>query len=422
MAVGTSTGQVLLYDLRASAPFLTRDHRNMLPIVDIKFHNATKNVISSDAKAIKIWNKLNGDMFTSIQPTADINDTCVVDNSGLIMAAGEQHRVQAWYIPALGAAPRWCSFLDSLSEELEESGDTSLYDDYKFVTRDQLESWGLEHLIGSNLLRAYMHGYFMDIRLYERVKAVADPNAYERYIESKVQEKIRQKTENRIVKKKLPAVNAQYAEALLKQPRVAKQAAADGAVTDNPLIDNRFGAMFANKDFEIDVESEEYNRLNPQARTKLKAGSSSSSKADDRFEKVDDIEREQDDADDQQQQEHDAADDSDDDFVHKQKSSNKRSSMAIANMKITTNNKKPKTADGKAGAPGLSMYELKQGFGTATHLIEQPQLDPAQSELRKTLSLAERIKLQQQQHQPSQSQSHSQRSHYSAPQRNRYNK
>lgn len=30
----------------------------------------------------------------------------------------------------------------------------------------------LSHLIGSNLLRAYMHGFFMDIRLYKKVKLV----------------------------------------------------------------------------------------------------------------------------------------------------------------------------------------------------------------------------------------------------------
>lgn len=28
---------------------------------------------------------------------------------------------------------------------------------------------GLSHLVGSSLLRAYMHGYFMDIRLYHKV-------------------------------------------------------------------------------------------------------------------------------------------------------------------------------------------------------------------------------------------------------------
>ena len=45
----------------------------------------------------------------------------------------------------------------------------AVYDDYKFVTSKELESLGLSNLVGSNLLRAYMHGYFIDMRLYSKV-------------------------------------------------------------------------------------------------------------------------------------------------------------------------------------------------------------------------------------------------------------
>lgn len=44
-----------------------------------------------------------------------------------------------------------------------------VYDDYKFVTKQDLATLGLSHLIGTNLLRAYMHGFFIDIRLYHKV-------------------------------------------------------------------------------------------------------------------------------------------------------------------------------------------------------------------------------------------------------------
>lgn len=49
------------------------------------------------------------------------------------------------------------------------------------MTRQELAELGLEHLIGTDLLRAYMHGYFMDNKLYERSKAVAKPTMYEEY-------------------------------------------------------------------------------------------------------------------------------------------------------------------------------------------------------------------------------------------------
>lgn len=31
---------------------------------------------------------------------------------------------------------------------------------------------GLSHLVGTNLLRGYMHGYFMDMKLYHKVGVV----------------------------------------------------------------------------------------------------------------------------------------------------------------------------------------------------------------------------------------------------------
>lgn len=51
-------------------------------------------------------------------------------------------------LQSLGPAPRWCSFLDNLTEELEETNTENVYDDYKFVTSNELEDLGLSHLIG----------------------------------------------------------------------------------------------------------------------------------------------------------------------------------------------------------------------------------------------------------------------------------
>ena len=51
-----------------------------------------------------------------------------------------------------------------------------VYDDYKFVTRKDLTSLGLDHLIGTPMLRAYMHGFFMDTRLYQKVRSARGPS------------------------------------------------------------------------------------------------------------------------------------------------------------------------------------------------------------------------------------------------------
>ena len=70
-----------------------------------------------------------GKIVTNVEPTGAVNDFCLVGEkkgrsdpqSGVIMVAGEQPRMMAYYVPHLGVAPYWCSFLDSLTEELEES-------------------------------------------------------------------------------------------------------------------------------------------------------------------------------------------------------------------------------------------------------------------------------------------------------------
>ncbi len=68
-----------------------------------------------------------------------------------------------------------------MTEELEEDHQPVLYDDYKFVTREELEKLNLTHLIGTNMARAYMHGFFINQKLYSKAYDAANPLAYEQY-------------------------------------------------------------------------------------------------------------------------------------------------------------------------------------------------------------------------------------------------
>uniref|UniRef100_A0A3Q2P773 Nucleolar protein 10 n=1 Tax=Fundulus heteroclitus TaxID=8078 RepID=A0A3Q2P773_FUNHE len=264
MAVGTSTGQVLLYDLRSSRPLLVKDHFYNLPIKSLNFHDQLDLIVSADSKIIKIWNKDSGKLFSSIQPQTDINDVCMYPNSGMLFTANEDPKMNTFYIPALGPAPRWCSFLDSLTEELEESPESTVYDDYKFVTRKDLENLGLSHLVGSSLLRAYMHGFFMDIRLYHKVKTMANPFAYEEYRKDKIRQKIEESRTQRV--NKLPKVNKELALKLMEEgDQEAELASRKKKGKDVPSIlgDDRFKVMFENPDFQVDEQSEEFRLLNP---------------------------------------------------------------------------------------------------------------------------------------------------------------
>ncbi len=156
--VGTSSGQVILYDVRSDKPLLVKDHNYALPIKALRFHDAANLVLSMDSRILKIWDRETGKPFTSIEPESKLNNLCLFPDSGLLFLANEAPKILTYYIPALGAAPRWCAFLDSLTEELEENTEATVYDDYKFVTRQELDGLGMSNLIGSNLLRAYMHG------------------------------------------------------------------------------------------------------------------------------------------------------------------------------------------------------------------------------------------------------------------------
>ncbi|XP_046961647.1 nucleolar protein 10 [Vanessa cardui] len=258
MGVGTSSGHVLLYDIRSSKPLLVKDHMNEIPIKCIEFHKQMDYVYSMDANVVKIWDINTGKQYTNIESSVDFNDLCVIPNTGLSMMAVEDQKMQIYYIPSLGPAPRWCAFLDNLTEEMESSASQTVYDDYKFITKQELESLGLDHLLGTNLLRAYMHGYFVDVRLYKRAKSIADPFAFEEYKKRKIREKIEQERPSRIkVEDNLPKVNRDLASRLMdSDTRKNKQSA-------NLLKDDRFKALFENPDFEVDKGADEYRLLNP---------------------------------------------------------------------------------------------------------------------------------------------------------------
>lgn len=57
LAVGTSTGHIVLYDIRSSKPLLVKDHRYELPIKDIQWHVESDLVLSIDKRACKIWDR-----------------------------------------------------------------------------------------------------------------------------------------------------------------------------------------------------------------------------------------------------------------------------------------------------------------------------------------------------------------------------
>jgi ribosome biogenesis protein ENP2 len=79
--------------------------------------------------------------FASITPSTDLNDVHHVPNSGLIFTANEGIEMGAYFIPQLGPAPKWASFLENITEEMEDQAVRNVYEDYKFVEKGELAKY-----------------------------------------------------------------------------------------------------------------------------------------------------------------------------------------------------------------------------------------------------------------------------------------
>lgn len=98
-------------------------------------------IVTADKKVLKVWDRENPQTnFASVTTPTDINDVCHVPGSGLFMLTNEGIHMTSYYIPQLGPAPKWCSFLDNLTEEMEDQTVRNTYEDYKFIDKAELNA------------------------------------------------------------------------------------------------------------------------------------------------------------------------------------------------------------------------------------------------------------------------------------------
>ncbi|CUS11013.1 unnamed protein product [Tuber aestivum] len=327
LAAGNSVGITTLYDIRSPNPLLSKDQGYGFPIKTLKFLHSpsssnsntrgvetayettsTPKVLSADKRIIKIWDQASGKPWTSIEPSVDINDVCVVPSSGMLFTANEGREMHSFLIPALGPSPWWCAHLDTQIEQLADKHindpdayitDTAgtgeevvTYDNYKFLTKAELKQLNLDHLLGGghttttdrgkktasggSLVRPYMHGYFVDQRLYDEARLIADPFEWERERKRMVAEKIEKQRESRIRSSRPAAkvkINKRLAERLAAlEGKLAKASREKGEEGEedgegdregNVLKDTRFTRLFQNPEFEVDETSLEFRQLNP---------------------------------------------------------------------------------------------------------------------------------------------------------------
>ncbi|KAJ4298939.1 Small ribosomal subunit biogenesis [Kalmusia sp. IMI 367209] len=290
IAVGNSSGIVRLYDMRSPKALLTKDQGYGYPIKNIIYLNSRAQsepkILTADKRIIKIWDAQSGAHWTSVEPAVDLNHVEWCKDSGMLLTANEGKQQHAFFIPQLGPAPKWCAFLDNLVEEMAEdpndpnsfnkSSAGEVYDNFKFLTLEQLRQFNLDHLIGTtSLLRPYMHGYFVAQKLYEEARLISNPDLWQEQRQKSIQEKISKERESRIRGNKKVAVKRRRAKRVLEKGGdddvlEAEKAPAVGEVEEKPaggvLNDPRFARLFQDEDFEVDEESHEFNAINPSTR------------------------------------------------------------------------------------------------------------------------------------------------------------
>ena len=141
LAAGTQGGNVALYDIRSSKPLHVKEHQYGMPIHTVRFHSNSGTVMSGDSKLVKIWrakpspvlssssnsmyddssfgtnmqqqnassSTAVGSIVANIEGSANFNHFIVAgddkdstgNQSGLVLCATEQPKIQAFYSPVV---------------------------------------------------------------------------------------------------------------------------------------------------------------------------------------------------------------------------------------------------------------------------------------------------------------------------------
>lgn len=314
LGTGSSNGLIHLYDLRSPVPYQVKDQGYGFAVHTLQFlepSSATQaatiepKLLSADKRIIKLWDIEDKMPWTSVEPAVDIKSVAWCKDSGMLLTANEGRQQHSFFVPQLGPAPKWCSFLDNLVEEMAEdpndpnafkSTQSAAYPGYTMVTKDVISGWKTK-MIESHIppidVNAYMQdgkmilenegSYQMKTYLYEYHQSQFGQGASTK--QNKVEQAIEKQRESRIRgKKKVDVkVNRRLAERMKiaeekRERRHAKrlvEGGADSEMADAPapsgsegkdkgvLGDSRFAQLFEDQDFAVDENSREFQLLNP---------------------------------------------------------------------------------------------------------------------------------------------------------------
>ncbi|KAH9260700.1 hypothetical protein BASA81_001167 [Batrachochytrium salamandrivorans] len=269
LGVGDGNGKVSLFDLRSANPWKTKQHMYETKINSLCFtsnEDEPTMCISLDNKQIKGWSVDGKDELNFNLESSSAGEMAKLTlapqtsalkgrkSSGLIMVSGNcTEAIQMFFVPSLGPAPVWARYLESVTEELEVNSSsigtkqqTESFDNFRFVTKAELEDLNMSSLIGSKELKPWMHGYFMEATAFEKLKQVMTAPSHVKSASASSSKK-KQKDEQRIQLQRRVRTNAALAE----------------RVPEEMLTDDRFKDMFSDPDFNVNESSAEFRLKHP---------------------------------------------------------------------------------------------------------------------------------------------------------------
>lgn len=160
-----------------------------------------------------------------------------------------------------------------MTEELEEQQTETIYNEYKFLSQEEVDKLKANDLVGTKFLQSYLHGFVMKAKLYNKLKEKAQPFDYQAYKE----EQIKQKLNKELLKDKIISTNkkvkAKVNQKLIEN--ISQKETASSRARKELLADDRFKDLLEDKDFEKDETHEAYILRNPSASANAKKMASS---------------------------------------------------------------------------------------------------------------------------------------------------
>lgn len=285
LAVGSSVGVTRVFDVRkASSAVFEASHGSELPIVGLHFGRSVGNrsevaestLVSADNKSVNMYdtNWTEDGQTALVRAFVSSSDGAATNraltfwpNSGLFFVCRDEPKVGVYYAPDLGPAPSWCSHLDTASgTEAEglDAADVTKKDltDHVFVTRAELLQIGAESLIGSALLKAHLHGFWMNKKLHDKLVHISDPFLYSKYKDGLVNSAMEAQMPSRqpgvnggtFDEETDPRVNKSLKKRLMAKAGVAtsdKKGVKQQKVASEVLADKRFKKLWKDADFAL---------------------------------------------------------------------------------------------------------------------------------------------------------------------------